>query len=80
VLAVHTYIHPYITNNSPVNIYSHLLGALLFALLPIYIYCVAVPRMGDAKLADLVVFAIFFFGVACCFSLSSLYVSFPLSF
>ncbi|PQE28196.1 hemolysin-III channel Izh2 protein [Rutstroemia sp. NJR-2017a WRK4] len=61
-----------VANTSLVNIYSHLLGALLFALLPIYIYCVAVPRMGDAKVADLVVFGIFFFGVACCFSLSSL--------
>ncbi|PQE17074.1 hemolysin-III channel Izh2 protein [Rutstroemia sp. NJR-2017a BBW] len=44
-----------VANTSLVNIYSHLLGALLFALLPIYIYCVAVPRMGDAKVADLVV-------------------------
>ncbi|PQE12367.1 hemolysin-III channel Izh2 protein [Rutstroemia sp. NJR-2017a BVV2] len=69
VLAVHSRV----ANTSLVNIYSHLLGALLFALLPIYIYCVAVPRMGDAKLADLVVFGIFFFGVACCFSLSSLF-------
>ncbi|TGO84005.1 hypothetical protein BPOR_0563g00030 [Botrytis porri] len=53
-----------------VNIHSHLLGALLFTLLPIYIYHSLLPRYHDAATADLVVFALFFGGVAVCFGLS----------
>ncbi|KAF7895029.1 hypothetical protein EAF00_006843 [Botryotinia globosa] len=47
-----------------VNIHSHLIGAILFALLPIYIYHTLLPRYHDATTADLVVFALFFGGVA----------------
>ncbi|TGO19419.1 hypothetical protein BTUL_0004g00550 [Botrytis tulipae] len=53
-----------------VNIHSHLIGAILFALLPIYIYHTLLPRYHDATTADLVVFALFFGGVAVCFGLS----------
>ncbi|THV55812.1 hypothetical protein BGAL_0003g00540 [Botrytis galanthina] len=53
-----------------VNIHSHLIGAVLFALLPIYIYHTLLPRYHDAATADLVVFALFFGGVAVCFGLS----------
>ncbi|KAF7912667.1 uncharacterized protein EAF01_001688 [Botrytis porri] len=57
-------------HNETVNIHSHLLGALLFTLLPIYIYHSLLPRYHDAATADLVVFALFFGGVAVCFGLS----------
>ncbi|KAF7884584.1 uncharacterized protein EAF02_004920 [Botrytis sinoallii] len=57
-------------HNETINIHSHLLGAVLFALLPIYIYHTLLPRYHDAATADVVVFALFFGGVAVCFGLS----------
>ncbi|KAF7950853.1 uncharacterized protein EAE97_002405 [Botrytis byssoidea] len=60
-------------HNETVNIHSHLIGAILFALLPIYIYHTLLPRYHDATTADLVVFALFFGGVAVCFGLSFVY-------
>ncbi|KAF7951666.1 hypothetical protein EAE96_006965 [Botrytis aclada] len=60
-------------HNETINIHCHLLGAVLFALLPIYIYHTLLPRYNDAATADLVVFALFFGGVAVCFGLSFLY-------
>ncbi|TGO39102.1 hypothetical protein BHYA_0060g00130 [Botrytis hyacinthi] len=57
-------------HNETVNIHSHLIGAILFALLPIYIYHTLLPRYHNAATADLVVFALFFGGVAVCFGLS----------
>ncbi|KAK6595303.1 hemolysin-iii channel protein [Botrytis cinerea] len=60
-------------HNETINIHSHLLGAVLFALLPLYVYQMLVPRYRDATMADRVVFALFFAGVAGCFALSFLY-------
>ncbi|KAJ8060950.1 hypothetical protein OCU04_010029 [Sclerotinia nivalis] len=60
-------------HNETVNIHSHLFGALLFSLLPIYIYHTLIPRYPTATTAEIIVFALFFTGVAICFALSCLY-------
>ncbi|MCJ1280456.1 hypothetical protein MMC21_008284 [Puttea exsequens] len=54
-------------NNETVNIYSHIVGAALFLLLPVLYYNPA------ASIADVVVFSTFYYGVATCFFLSSTY-------
>jgi predicted membrane channel-forming protein YqfA (hemolysin III family) len=61
-----TYIH-----NESVNIFSHLIGSLLFFALPFGIYKELAPRYASADRADILVFATFFFGVAICFALST---------
>ncbi|KAG4034507.1 hypothetical protein MFRU_003g04670 [Monilinia fructicola] len=58
-------------HNETVNIYSHLLGAILFATLPFVLYRQIAPRYATAAIADIVVFSTFFFGVAICFLLSA---------
>jgi predicted membrane channel-forming protein YqfA (hemolysin III family) len=52
----------------PVNIYTHLLGSLIFFALPWYLYT---PR---ATLGDIIVFSIYFLGVGLCFFFSAMYV------
>lgn len=63
-----TYLH-----NESVNIFSHLIGSLLFLTLPFGIYKELAPRYATANKADLLVFASFFLGVAICFALSTMY-------
>lgn len=60
------YIH-----NETINIYSHILGAMIFFFAPIYIYIFLYSRYPQVAKADVVVFSTFFYGVAICFSLSS---------
>ncbi|TVY82430.1 Adiponectin receptor protein [Lachnellula suecica] len=63
------YIH-----NETVNIYSHLIGSLVFAILPVYFLRTEIPpRYKVATIADLVVCSIYFTGVAVCFFLSATY-------
>jgi adiponectin receptor len=62
-----TYIH-----NESVNIFSHLIGSMLFFTLPFGIYKELAPRYATADRADILVFATFFFGVALCFALSTM--------
>ncbi|RPB12403.1 Hly-III related protein, partial [Morchella conica CCBAS932] len=54
-------------HNETVNIYTHLLGSLLFFALPWYLYT---PR---ATLGDIIVFSIYFLGVGFCFFFSAMY-------
>jgi hypothetical protein len=56
-----------------VNIHSHLIGSIVFFLLALYAYNSVYLRQPNARVADLVVFAAFFFGVATCFLPSALY-------
>ncbi|CAG8971203.1 hypothetical protein HYALB_00010576 [Hymenoscyphus albidus] len=56
---------------APVNIWSHLLGGLMFATLPIFVYITILPRYDNARTGDIIVFSKFFFGVAICFFLSA---------
>jgi adiponectin receptor len=58
-------------HNETVNIYSHLLGSVLFATLPIYMCSQVYPRCTCAHLGDFVVFSIFFFGIVVCFFFSA---------
>ena len=58
-------------HNETVNIYSHLLGALLFLALPGWTYWLLSSRYATATAADYVVFSTFFYGVAICFYLSA---------
>ncbi|KAH6851497.1 hemolysin-III related-domain-containing protein [Alternaria rosae] len=58
-------------HNETVNIFSHLIGSVLFFALPIPVYYSLQPRYDTAATADVVVFSTFFFGVAICFALSA---------
>ena len=59
-------------HNEVVNIYSHLLGAVLFAALPIYV-CVKVRNHAIVQVGDIIGFAVFFFGATFCFFLSAFF-------
>lgn len=59
----------------PVNIYSHTIGCLLFALAPIHSYYTLYSKIERAKTADAFIFLIYCFGVSVCFACSARYVS-----
>ena len=52
------------------NIFSHLIGALLFLALPFMLYRELSQRYSTASIGDTVVFGLYLFGVATCFVLS----------
>jgi len=55
-----------------VNIFSHLLGAVLFLSLPVYVFATSLPpRYAVATTADVVVITVYLVGVAVCFVLSA---------
>ncbi|KAH3919625.1 hypothetical protein HBI56_029110 [Parastagonospora nodorum] len=60
-------------HNETVNIFSHLIGSVLFLALPVPVYRSLKPRYNTATTADIVVFSTFFFGVATCFALSAIF-------
>lgn len=60
------YVH-----NETVNIYSHLLGSVLFAVLPVYTYRELRIYYPTTQAVDILVFSTFFYGVAICFLLSA---------
>lgn len=62
------YIH-----NETMNIYTHIVGAAIFLLAPIYTYRALYPRYPRATVADIIVFSTFFYGVSICFVLSATY-------
>lgn len=62
------YVH-----NKIVNIYSHLLGAVLFVILPIYVYARVRNYHVAIQIGDIISFVTFFFGIILCFSLSALF-------
>jgi adiponectin receptor len=66
-----------LTRPFPVNIFSHLIGSVLFLTLPFVAYKEVHPRHEIASTAEIVVFATFFLGVAICFALSVAYVCQP---
>jgi adiponectin receptor len=60
-------------HNETVNIYSHLLGAVLFAILSIFV-CVEIRNhYAVIQVGDVLVFAAFFLGVVLCFSFSGFF-------
>ena len=61
-------------HNETVNIYTHFLGAVVFALLPLWFYRSICSPDPQCRPADLAVFSLYLGGVAVCFTLSTLYV------
>lgn len=57
-----------------VNIWTHLLGSILYCLVPTYGYTELRSRYREGAELDFAALAIFFFGVTTCFALSTLYV------
>ena len=55
-----------------VNIYSHLFGSALFAVMPVYVFEGVLPLYPTAGFADIVVFSTFYCGVAICFLFSAM--------
>lgn len=60
-------------HNESVNIYSHLLGAILFFILGVILYTVIKPRYSSAASSDIFAFGCFFAGAALCLSMSATY-------
>lgn len=58
-------------HNESVNIWSHLLGALVFIVGSLYMYQVIHPRYESANAADVLVFACFFGGAILCLGMSA---------
>ncbi|KAI0883072.1 hemolysin-III channel protein-like protein Izh2 [Annulohypoxylon maeteangense] len=67
-----SYVH-----NETVNIFSHIIGALLFLALPLYVFRTEVPpRYKIATTADIMVCSVYFLGVGICFTFSTLFHTF----
>ncbi|TVY54568.1 ADIPOR-like receptor [Lachnellula cervina] len=62
------YIH-----NESVNIYSHLLGAVVFSISGVIIYSAVKPRYETATSSDVLAFSFFFAGAALCLGMSGTY-------
>ncbi|KAK2602374.1 hypothetical protein N8I77_008913 [Diaporthe amygdali] len=66
-----TYIH-----NETVNIWSHILGALVFISLPAYVFREIPTRYHAATATDVVICSTYFLGVTLCFILSTIFHTF----
>ena len=54
-----------------VNIYSHIIGAVIFFSLPVIVFAASIPpRLAVATNTEVVVCSVYFLGVAICFILS----------
>jgi adiponectin receptor len=62
------YIH-----NETVNVYSHLIGALLFSISGFLLYTLIAPRYDSATTSDIRAFGCFFLGAALCLGMSATY-------
>lgn len=62
------YVH-----NETINIYSHVIGAAIFLIAPIYAYQALYLRYPLATPTDIFVFSTFFYGVSICFVFSATY-------
>jgi adiponectin receptor len=62
------YIH-----NESVNIYSHLLGAVIFSIAGVVLYTAIKPRYESAAYSDILAFGCFFTGAALCLGMSATY-------
>lgn len=60
-------------HNETVNIWSHLLGALLFALSLYHLYTGALPRLVYASWSDTIAVTVYYVGVVNCFILSTIF-------
>lgn len=69
--------HYFLLTLPTVNIWSHLLGSLLFCVFLLYSYLSFTPRYVHASSTDKLALAIFFSGVIICFLLSTMSVPLP---
>ncbi|KAE8445831.1 hypothetical protein EG329_012754 [Mollisiaceae sp. DMI_Dod_QoI] len=60
-------------HNESVNIYSHLLGAVVFTAIGIVLYIAIKPRYESAAPSDILAFGCFFAGAALCLGMSATY-------
>jgi len=60
-------------HNESVNIYSHLLGAVIFSITAGVIYTQIKPRYETASSGDVLAFSCFFLGAALCLGMSATY-------
>ena len=60
-------------HNESVNIWTHLVGAVLAALSGVMMYCAIQPRFVMADEKDVMVFSCFFFGAVGCMGMSATY-------
>jgi len=59
-------------HNQTINAYSHLLGALIFAVLPFIFYRNDYVNHPRSRTEDLVAISLYCFGVTVCFALSAM--------
>jgi hypothetical protein len=60
-------------HNESVNIYSHLIGAVLFSISAFLLYSGIKPRYDSATSSDILAFGCFFLGAALCLGMSATY-------
>ena len=60
-------------HNESVNIYSHLLGAIVFTVSGSLLYTLVKPRYSSAETSDILAFGSFFLGAALCLGMSATY-------
>lgn len=58
-------------HNESVNIYSHLIGAVLFTSAGLLLYILVKPRYESATISDIIAFGCFFAGAALCLGMSA---------
>ncbi|PNY23160.1 ADIPOR-like receptor IZH2 [Tolypocladium capitatum] len=58
-------------HNESVNVWSHLVGALVAVAGSLYLYCVIHPRYASATTADVLAFSCFFGGAVLCLGMSA---------
>lgn len=72
MVTIYHLLCPELTVRWPVNIFSHVIGSLLFFAIPVYVFNVEVPpRYTVATVPDKIVCSIYFIGVAICFVFSA---------
>jgi adiponectin receptor len=60
-------------HNESVNIYSHLIGAVVFTTAGVLLYALIKPRYVSASISDIIAFGCFFAGAALCLGMSGTY-------
>lgn len=60
-------------HNESVNIYSHLVGAIIFTSIGSFMYTALQPRYRTATRGDILAFTAFFAGAAVCLTMSGVY-------
>lgn len=67
----HSFLSVFSLHNETVNIWTHLLGAVVFFCSALYIYLTIHPRYASASGSDVLVFVCFFGGATLCLGMSA---------